>query len=88
MMNTTEVWLAYFEKCAALKRIEDTKVETKIHYLLYMYSKGLESRTIIKASPDKIQELKSSRDDVIGVKRMSDAEIKLAKALEMPTYEI
>lgn len=30
-MNTTEVWLAYFEKCAALKRIEDTKAETKIH---------------------------------------------------------
>lgn len=82
-------WFKFFEDYRKYEK--DTKFiieDDKETYLVYMYHKGLEYRTIIKASEEQIQIFKKNIDEVIGVKKMTTGEIEASKILQMPIYQM
>lgn len=88
MMNTTEVWLAYFEKHAKLIDSIDVKLDDKETYLVYLSIKGIEARAVVRADEKGIALLKEKVKEVIGVKKINQKELDAIRVLGLQIYEI
>ncbi len=88
-MNTTEVWLAYFEKHAKLREDSiDTLLDDKEVYLVYLSIRGIEARAVVRASEKGIALLKEKIKEVIGVKKINQKELDVIRVLGLQIYEI
>lgn len=89
MMNTTEVWLAYFEKHAKLKENStNIHLDDKEDYLVYLSVKGIEARAVVRADEKGIALLKEKIKEVIGVKKINSKELDAIRVLGLQIYEI
>lgn len=87
-MNTTEVWLAYFEKHAKLRDSIDVKLDDKETYLVYLSVKGIEARTVVRADEKGLYVLKEKVKEIIGVKKINQKELDAISVLGLQIYEI
>nr|DAX89342.1 MAG TPA: hypothetical protein [Caudoviricetes sp.] len=88
-MNTTEVWLAYFEKHAKLREDSiDTLLDDKEDYLIYLSIRGIEARAVVRADEKGIALLKEKVKEVIGVKKINSKELDAISVLGLQIYEI
>ena len=87
-MNTTEVWLAYFEKYAKLRDSIDVKLDDKEDYLIYLSIRGIEARAVVRADEKGIALLKEKVKEVIGVKKINSKELDAISVLGLQIYEI
>ena len=88
-MNTTEVWLAYFEKHAKLREDSiDTHLDDKEDYLIYLSIRGIEARAVVRADEKGIALLKEKVKEVIGVKKINSKELDAISVLGLQIYEI
>lgn len=89
MMNTTEVWLAYFEKHAKLKENStNIHLDDKEVYLVYLSVKGIEARAVVRADSKSLKILKEKIKEVIGVKKINQKELDAIRVLGLQIYEI
>lgn len=88
MMNTTEVWLAYFEKHAKLRDSIDVKLDDKETYLVYLSIKGIEARAVVRADEKGLYVLKEKVKEIIGVKKINSKELDAISVLGLQIYEI